>query len=122
MTEYPQKYTVYPFLEKCPERGIAYPGNDLRNGKTGSWEKCSELCRSVSTCRVWTWTTSSKWCFVKRKKGRKLRNTNKISGSHTCGSRDNGNVFLIVHISYLKIYEIGNTNVDKTSLLLLTLH
>merc|ERR1711915_759552 len=53
--------------DPCLYKGINFPGADINNGdiKTDTAEECSCLCKQVCDCKVFSWTVSSKQCWLK---------------------------------------------------------
>ena len=77
------------FLGKCPDIDYIYYGDNLMTkvGKVGrlSWEKCSQLCRALPSCKYWTLIRSGVCHFMTSYSGR-IRKAGYISGSYSCGN------------------------------------
>ena len=77
------------------EYGVAYPGNDLNNGKEHrreTPEQCQELCKETPRCFGWTWGASGDHCWVKHTLGNKREGVEgRVSGKkNSC----NGEYFI----------------------------
>jgi len=79
------------------EVGVAYPGNDLNNGrksKKESPEECQALCKTFKKCNGWTWGADGDDCWVKKKleKGKRTKNhPNRVSGTrNSCPGSSSG--------------------------------
>ena len=60
-----------------------YPGNDIANTQTDTWEECVLECQANSECTVWVWGgwPDSKGCYLKTGN---ILNPDRISGTRDC--------------------------------------
>merc|ERR1712215_198792 len=65
----------------CPvQMNTDYPGNDIANNKTNSYQECRALCEVAAGCNAYTYNSGRKVCILKSSISRSSHVSNAVSG------------------------------------------
>lgn len=74
-------------IEACLEKGLDYPGNDLKNTDEISPEACQAKCGATTNCKFFSFANGK--CYLKTAKSTPVQKGGFTSGPRACGTNNN---------------------------------
>ena len=69
------------------ERDVDYEAENIAvHDDVTTWTDCSDVCRHVTSCMLWTYVSEKRQCVVKSRGHRRMRRSGYVSGTRICGT------------------------------------